>query len=60
MIEFFQRFFIGHSHVWVERSSHPVDDDPYYHKNPGAYVVVLKCKICGRLRNHKIEYRTFF
>lgn len=53
MIEFLQRLFRGHICKWEERSIHPMRYGN--NKTPSVIVVVLRCKECGRLKNHTIS-----
>lgn len=51
MLEFLHRFFIGHNHKWAE-----------YHRvnarnngNIEYIIIVLRCELCGALKNHRIN-----
>jgi len=54
MIELLQRLFLGHSHKWTIHETMMVRNDggdSYEGK-----IVVLQCEVCGKLKNHKIEW----
>ena len=51
MLDFLQHIFIGHTHKWVEQSSHPAVNAK---GEMACVIVVLRCTVCGGLKNYKI------
>jgi hypothetical protein len=51
MVEILYRFFIGHNHKWIERNEVNAGNGEI----PECIIVVLRCEVCGKLKNHKIK-----
>jgi hypothetical protein len=54
MIEFLQKILIGHNHEYEVYEKIMVCGEKSV--DIIAHIVVLRCKKCGKMKNHKIDY----
>lgn len=55
MFKFLQKIFIGHSHKWIQDSVINVTDSDGT-KTPIGRIIVLRCEVCGNMKNHKVKW----
>lgn len=53
MIELLKRLLIGHTHKWVMEDIINVTGDS---GDTIGKIVILRCKVCGVLKNHDIKW----